>query len=44
MYLSLIVSTIFVLFITGGLTIDCPNTPSKWCDTKEIAQTCGVHK
>jgi interferon gamma-inducible protein 30 len=42
MYLSLIVSTIFVLFINGGLTIDCPNSPSKWCQTKEIAQACGV--
>jgi hypothetical protein len=39
MYFSL---TILILFITGGLTSDCPSSSSKWCDTKEIAHACGV--
>ena len=39
MYFSLI---ILVLFVSGSLTIDCPHSPSKWCETKEIAQACGV--
>ncbi|UJR08894.1 hypothetical protein I4U23_013148 [Adineta vaga] len=42
MYLSLIVSTVILVFITGGLTIDCPSSPSKWCESKEIAQACDV--
>ena len=40
MYFSLI---ILVLFVSGSLTIDCPHSPSKWCETKEIAQACGVN-
>jgi hypothetical protein len=42
MYASLLVATILLLFINGGLTIDCPNSPSKWCETKEIARACDV--
>ncbi len=44
MYVSLIVSTILIFLINDGLTIDCPNSPSKWCETKDIAQACGVCK
>ncbi|CAF2982296.1 unnamed protein product [Rotaria sp. Silwood2] len=40
--MSLLVSIIFFLFVNNGLTIDCPNSPSKWCETKEIAQACDV--
>ncbi len=42
MYASIVISTILVFLITGGLTIDCPSSPSKWCETKQIAQACGV--
>jgi interferon gamma-inducible protein 30 len=42
MYVSIVISTILVFLITGALTIDCPNSSSKWCETKEIAQACGV--
>jgi hypothetical protein len=41
MYSSLI---ILVLLVNGGLTIDCPSSPSKWCESKEIAQACDVCK
>ena len=33
---------ILCLTIVGSLTIDCPNTPSKWCETEDIARACGV--
>jgi hypothetical protein len=42
MYVSVILSTIFIFCIHGGLTIDCPKSSSKWCDNKDIAQACGV--
>ncbi len=42
MYASLILSTIVIFCINGGLTIDCPKTSGRWCETKEIAQACGV--
>ncbi|CAF4913333.1 unnamed protein product, partial [Rotaria sp. Silwood2] len=40
--MSLFVSIILFLFVNNGLTIDCPNSPSKWCETNEIAQACDV--
>ncbi|CAF3567407.1 unnamed protein product [Rotaria sp. Silwood1] len=40
--MSLIISTILFLLVNNGLTIDCPSSPSKWCETKEIAQACDV--
>ncbi|UJR37345.1 hypothetical protein I4U23_030053 [Adineta vaga] len=42
MYTSLILSTILLSCIHGGLTIDCPKSSTKWCDNKDIAQACGV--
>jgi len=42
MYTSFILSTILIFCISGGLTFDCPNSPAKWCETKEIAEACGV--
>lgn len=33
---------IMICLITGGLTNDCPSSSAKWCETKEIAQACGV--
>lgn len=44
MSISFIISTLLVLFIHGGLTIECPNSPSKWCDNRETAHACGVCK
>jgi len=42
MYASFVLSTILIFYIHGGLTIDCPKSPAKWCQTKEIAKACGV--
>jgi len=42
MYTSFILSAILIFCINGGLTIDCPKSSAKWCETKEIAQACGV--
>ncbi|CAF1031974.1 unnamed protein product [Adineta steineri] len=42
MYVLLIFSSILILCANGGLTVKCPETPSKWCETKEIAQACNV--
>jgi hypothetical protein len=39
---SLILSTILIFCINGGLTIDCPKSSAKWCDNKDIATACGV--
>ena len=39
---SVILVTVLLCWINGGLTIDCPDTPAKWCETKEIAQACDV--
>jgi hypothetical protein len=42
MHTSFILSTLLILCVSGGLTIDCPKSSAKWCETKEIAQACGV--
>jgi len=42
MYTSFILSAILIFCISGGLTIDCPKSSAKWCETKEIAQACDV--
>ncbi|CAF1202692.1 unnamed protein product [Adineta steineri] len=44
MYVLLIFSSILILCANGGLTVKCPETPSKWCETKEIAQACNDYK
>jgi hypothetical protein len=42
MYTSIILSVVVLFCINSGLAIDCPDSPAKWCETKEIAQACGV--
>jgi len=42
MYASIILSTILIFCISGGLGIYCPKSSAEWCKTKEIAQACGV--
>lgn len=42
MYGSVALSIVFIVSIAGAFAISCPNSPAKWCETKEIAQACGV--
>ena len=39
-----VILTVIFVFIDHGLTTDCPNSSSEWCETEEIAQACGVRK
>jgi hypothetical protein len=42
MYASFVLTAILIVCINGGLAIDCPRSSAQWCETKEIAQACGV--
>ena len=42
MYLPFIVAIILSFCIHDVLNINCPESPGKWCETKEIAEACGV--
>jgi hypothetical protein len=42
MHSSLIVTTLVVLLIHQGQSIDCPKSSGKWCDSVEIARACRV--
>ncbi|CAF2048979.1 unnamed protein product [Rotaria magnacalcarata] len=42
MYVSLILSTIFVLNLHGVFAVDCPKSSAQWCENANIAQACGV--
>ena len=42
MHGSVLLSIVFIASIAGAFAISCPNSPAKWCETKEIAQACGV--
>lgn len=44
MYSPVILAAILSFCVHGGLTITCPKSSAQWCQTKQIAQACGVRR